>query len=305
MDGFLQRIEGAAKQIVPICYMLGLIVGTMYYFTDGAGDLGKYLFAVGGCLAVATELHSFLLQRRLLLAWTKRRKADNPADEDEALRDIRMYGGWLAALLAFQVFTSIMYRASSWHPDTTFLPAWVQIIISGAVIPIFFFGVSFLANVVTDPKDVQEETQRTTAMQSAQAGQWVALRALKAARRSFEYRLRKAEKAHADLTGLAVSMQRRFADDDGAQTLIAIDKELREVEGESPRTYAGVWTDPDTASNATRATITPATVTPAPSAKVVPLARPTVPAEPGRARFDDDAEARWDAALGVGTAEEE
>ena len=248
----MERGEALFKVIVPLAYMLGLIVGTAYYFTDGAGNFGQYLFYVGGCLAAATELHSFLLQRRLLVAWTKRRKATNPADEDEANRDIRMYGGWLAALLSFQVFTSIMYRAASWHPSTALLPAGVQIVISGAVIPVFFFGVSFLANVVTDPKDVQEETQRSTAMQSARAGQWVAERALRAARKSFEYRLRQAEKSHADLTGLAVSMQRRFADDDGAQTLIAIDSELREVEGEAPRKYAGVWSDPDAQAKAQR-----------------------------------------------------
>jgi hypothetical protein len=39
-------------------------------------------------------------------------------------------------------------------------------------------------------------------------------------------------------------------------------------------------------------------------AKVVPLARPVLPPEPGRARFDDETAARWDAALGMDTAEE-
>ncbi len=261
MEKGMERVEGVAKQLVPLFYLLGLIIGTAYYFTDGAGNLGKFLFYVGGCLAVATELHSFLLQRRILVAWNNKRKAMTAPEEEEANRDLWMYGAWLTVLLSFQVFTSIMYRAASWHPDTTFLPAGVQIIISGAVIPLFFFGVSFLSNVVTDPKDVQEETQRTTAMQSALAGQWVALRALKAARKSFEYRLKAAEKSHADLTGLAVSMQRRFADDDGAQTLMAIDSELREVEGQGPRKYAGVWVDPDAQAKAQRIA-TPPVVSP-------------------------------------------
>jgi hypothetical protein len=245
MDKVFERFEGFAKQIVPVCYMLGLIVGTVYYFTDGAGNLGQFLFYVGGCLAVATELHSFLLQRRILVAWTKLRKATDAATEEEAKRDLWMYGGWLVALLSFQMFTSIMYRAASWHPSSTFLPTGVQIFISGAIIPLFFFGVSFLASVVTDPKDVQEETQRATAMKSARAGQRVAHRALDAATKSFDYRLRQAEKAHADLTGLAVSMQRRFQDDDGAHTLMVIDNELRQVEGLDPRQYATVWQNPD------------------------------------------------------------
>lgn len=241
----LERMEGAARQLVPLCYMLGLIVGTAYYFTDGAGNLGKYALYVGVALAVATELHSFLLQRRILVAWTQFRKAHDAASEDEAKRDLYMYGGWLVALLAFQIFTAIMYRATSWHPSTAILPALPQILIAGAVIPLFFFGVGFLAKVVTDPKDVQDETQRTTAMKSARAGQRVALRALDASTRSFDYRLREAEKSHADLTGLAVSMQRRFGDDDGAHTLMVIDSELRQVEGQKPRQYAMVWRDPD------------------------------------------------------------
>ena len=237
----LERMEGAARQLVPLCYMLGLIVGTAYYFTDGAGNLGKYALSVGAALAVATELHSFLLQRRILLAWTQLRKAHDSATEDEAKRDLIMYGSWLVALLAFQIFTGIMYRAMSWHPSSTLLPVAVQIVIAGAVIPIFFFGVGFLAQVVTDPKDVQAATQRTTAMQSAKAGQRVALRGLRAATRSFDYRLRQAEKAHTDLTGLAVSMQRRFGDDEGAQTLMIIDSELRQVEGLDARAYATQW----------------------------------------------------------------
>ncbi len=247
MEKLLERVEGGARQIVPLAYMLGLIVGTAYYFTDGAGDLGKYALYVGVVLAIATELHSFLLQRRILVAWTQLRKAHDAASEDEAKRDLWVYGGWLVVLLAFQIFTAIMYRASSWHPSAALLPVMVQIIIAGAMIPLLFFGVSFLARVVTDPQDVQEETQRTTAMKSARAGQRVALRALEASTRSFDYRLRQAEKSHADLTGLAVSMQRRFKDDDGAHTLMVIDNELRLVEGLTSRQYAQVWSDPDAA----------------------------------------------------------
>lgn len=245
MEKMMERMEGVARQLVPLCYMLGLIVGTAYYFTDGAGNLGKYALYIGVALAIATEMHSFLLQRRILVAWNQLRKAHDSATEDEAKRDLIMYGCWLAALLAFQIFTAIMYRAASWHPDTSLLPAAPQILIAGAVIPLFFFGVGFLAKVVTDPKDVQEETQRITAMKSARAGQRVALRALAAATRSFDYRLRQAEKAHADLTGLAVSMQRRFDDNDGAHTLMVIDSELRQVEGLDSRAYATVWSNPD------------------------------------------------------------
>jgi hypothetical protein len=243
----MERMEGFARQVVPVCYMLGLIIGTAYYFTDGAGDLGKYALYVGAALAIATELHSFLLQRRILVAWTQFRRAHDATSEDEAKRDLFMYGGWLVVLLAFQIFTAIMYRAASWHPSTALLPAVPQILIAGAVIPLFFFGVGFLAKMVIDPADVQEETQRATAMKSAKAGQRVAFRALDASTRSFDYRLRQAEKGHADLTGLAVAMQRRFGDDDGAHTLMAIDGELRQVEGQEPRKYAGTWKSPDEA----------------------------------------------------------
>lgn len=245
MEKMLERIEGAARQIVPLCYMLGLIVGTAYYFIDGAGDLGRFALDIGACLAIATELHSFLLQRRIRVTWVHLRKAHDAATEQEAKRDLVMYGCWLVALLGFQIFTAIMYRAASWHPDTALLPAVPQILIAGAVIPIFFFGVGFLAEVEVDPEDVQERTRATTAMKSAKAGQWVADRALNAATRSFDYRLRQAEKSHQDLTGLAVSMQRRFGDDDGAHTLMVIDNELRQVEGQEPRAYATIWHDPD------------------------------------------------------------
>lgn len=241
----MERMEGVARQVVPLCYMLGLIVGTAYYFTDGAGNLGKYALDIGVCLAIATELHSFLLQRRILVAWMQLRKARDAASEDEAKRDLWMYGAWLVALLGFQIFTAIMYRAMSWHPSAALLPVSWQIVIAGAVIPLFFFGVGFLAKVVTDPEDVQEETRVATAMKSAKAGQRVAERALHAATRSFDYRLRQAEKQHADLTGLAVSMQRRFGDDDGAHTLMVIDNELRQVEGQEARKYATVWQNPD------------------------------------------------------------
>jgi hypothetical protein len=190
---------------------------------------------VGGALAVATELHSFLLQRRVRVAWTQLHKAQDAPSEEEATRDLWMYGSWLAALLAFQIFTSIMYRAGLYHPAS--VGEWIQVGLSGAVIPLFFFGVSFLANVVIDPKDVQDETQRQTAMHSAKAGQRVALRALKAATRSFDWRLRQAEKRHDDLTGLSVAMQHRFGDTEGAHTLMVIDGELRQVEGQEPRSY--------------------------------------------------------------------
>lgn len=250
MEKMMGGMEGVARQLVPVCYMLGLIVGTAYYFTDGAGDLGKYALSIGACLAVATELHSFLLQRRILVAWTQKRKAYDSATEDEANRDLWMYGGWLFALLAFQIFTAIMYRAASWHPSDTLLPVMVQVIIAGAVIPIFFFGVGFLAKIVMDPADVQEQTKNETAMKSAVVGQRVANRALQAATRSFDYRLRQAEKSHADLTGLAVAMQRRFEDNDGAHTLMVIDNELRSVEGQKPRPYATVWKNPDAAAAA-------------------------------------------------------
>ena len=280
----LDRMEGVARQLVPLCYLLGLVVGTAYYFTDGGGNLGRYALDIGAALAVATELHSFLLQRRILVAWTQLRKAHDGASEDEARRDLWMYGGWLVALLAFQIFTGIMYRASVWHPSTAILPALPQILIAGAVIPIFFFGVGFLAKIAVDPADVQAETQRVTAMKSAKAGQRVAHRALDAATRSFDWRLRKAEKAHADLTGLAVSMQRRFGDDDGAHTLMVIDQELRTVEGSDPRPYAGVWHAPDAGTpvapapaTVARPPVPPPVVTPAPEA-FAPLA----PSEPGR-----------------------
>lgn len=245
MEKTMERMEGVARSIVPLCYMLGLIVGTAYYFTDGAGNLAKFALSIGVCLAIATELHSFLLQRRILVAWTKLRKAHDAASEDDAKRDLWMYGSWLVALLGFQIFTAIMYRATVWHPSTALLPATPQILIAGAVIPLFFFGVGFLAKVITDPEDVQEETRVATAMKSAKAGQRIAHRALDAATRSFDYRLRQAEKAHADLTGLAVSMQRRFKDDDGAHTLMVIDNELRQVEGLDSRKYATVWHSPD------------------------------------------------------------
>lgn len=291
----LDRMEGAARQLVPLCYMLGLIVGTTYYFTDGAGNLGRFALYVGGSLAIATELHSFLLQRRILVAWTLFRKAHDATSEEEAKRDLWMYGGWLVALLAFQIFTAIMYRAASWHPSTAILPALPQILIAGAVIPIFFFGVGFLAKIATDPKDVQEETQRITAMKSARAGQRVANRALDAATRSFDYRLRQAEKDHADLTGLAVSMQRRFGDDDGAHTLMVIDRELRLVDGLEERDYAQVWHNPDpVAAPVVVAPVRPVAMAPAPV--VVPGAGPS---EPGRVRFDEARQEVWNDILGV------
>jgi hypothetical protein len=283
MDKMLERMEGAARQVVPWFYVLGLITGTGYYFTDGGGNLAKYALSIGFFLAIATELHSFLCQRRIMVAWAALKKATDAASEEEAKHDLWMAAGWLVALLSFQIFTGIMYRATVWHPNTSLLPAGPQIIIAGAVIPIFFFGVSFLTKAVIDPADVQAETQRTTAMKSARAGQKVAMRALDAATRSFDYRLRQAEKAHADLTGLAVSMQRRFHDDDGAQTLMVIDAELRQVEGQKPRPYAGVWRNPDALVKAAPAAGPAATVppvTPAPAATVPPVT-PAVP-EPGR-----------------------
>ena len=258
MEKVLERFEGLARIIVPLCYMLGLVIGTLYYFTDGGGNLGPYLVGVGGCLAVATELHSFLLQRRVLVAWTKFKRAHDGTSEEEARRDLWMYGGWLVAVLAFQIFTAIMYRAASWHPSTALLPAVVQIVVAGVVIPVFFFGVAFLANVVIDPKDVQDETQRTTAMQAAKAGQWIAQRALKASIRSYQYRLKQAEKTNADLTGLAVALQRRVGDDEGAHSLMVIDNELRQVEGLDERTYAGVWRDPDANKAGRKSLVMPA-----------------------------------------------
>ena len=276
MEKVLERFEGLARIIVPLCYMLGLIVGTLYYFTDGGGDLGPYLVGVGGCLAIATELHSFLLQRRVLVAWTRWRRSHDGTSEEEAKRDLIMYGGWLAAVLAFQIFTAIMYRAASWHPNTALLPAVVQIVVAGVVIPLFFFGVAFLANVVIDPKDVQDETQRTTAMQAAKAGQWIAHRALKASIRSYRYRLRQAEKDNADLTGLAVALQRRVGDDEGAHSLMVIDNELRQVEGLGERDYAGVWRNPD-ATKSGRTTVTP--VSAPPPASAPPSADPSAAAE--------------------------
>lgn len=148
MIRFFQWLDDVLSQAVPLLYLAGLIVSTVAYF-GGAISVASVAVAIG--LGSAVEIHAWLQQRRFraALAVLSRLSAKDPRREI-AVRQLRWHGLALAALVAFQAWNSNLFLSVFWHPSTTVVPLWVQWVIRGSIIPLFFLLTALLVPLEED-----------------------------------------------------------------------------------------------------------------------------------------------------------
>ncbi len=222
----MERLDRVGTQIVPFAYLAALMGGTAFYFTDGQwGVFTSAILIIGGSVAVATELHSFLTQRRARIAWKKWRKTprelegnDNPAYA-AARGDFFAQIGILLLLVCWQCFTAIMYRYATWHPRAGLLSSDVQIVLSGAIIPFFFLMAGFLVDIAADPAETMQQTAAHILgkTQRAMFKQW-------------NRRIDKATRKNANLAPLTIRLTRFVGDEATANLIAEIDAGLSLVE---------------------------------------------------------------------------
>lgn len=199
------RIDKLGASLLPILYLFAAIIATGWYFTDGRSTGLVGIVAVGQMMAWATELHSFLTQRRVVIAYRLRQKGR----ENDFSTQFRV----LCALVAFQMFTSIGYTAATWHG------AWWEIAIRGAAIPVLFL-LSGLA--VPIDLDVGEMLQRKQYQMTVNTANVVT--------RQQARRLRNLGKSDRNLAPVLVAMLNQEGDNEAAERIRNIDQALGTVE---------------------------------------------------------------------------
>jgi hypothetical protein len=220
MHNLLARLDNAASTLVPLLYLVGLLLGTMAYFTGVTLDFG---LAVGVALSIAAEVHSFLEQRRVRATWGRLARTTD-LDQKAAIRaELLAHGFILTALILFSTYNSIAFVTSTWTPAAGFLPAWLQIGIRGSVIPLFFLLTGALAPL----------SQDAGAMLS-QASHAMLHRAIKATTRQWSQRIRRAQRKGVDLAPVAVALMLDAGDTDGARRIELIAKGLAQAETDVP-----------------------------------------------------------------------
>lgn len=149
MHRTLERLDGLASTLVPLSYLVGLFLGTAAYLS---GVILDARVAVGIGIAAGSELHSFLQNRRARASWGEyERLRREGLPFAAALSQFRSNVAILGGLVVFQCFTSVAFAAESWHPAPGFLPDWVQIGITGLIIPVLFLLSGFLAPLHQSP----------------------------------------------------------------------------------------------------------------------------------------------------------
>lgn len=220
MHRFLERLDSAAATVVPLLYLVGLMLGTMAYFTGVTLDAG---LAVGMALACAAEVHAFLEQRRTRAAWgVLQRTPDDDPRRDSLSANLRLHVGILAALVVFSTYNSIAFVAATWHPIPGWLPGWLQIGIRGSVVPSLFLLTGALAPLSEDAGGML-----------ARAAHDMLQRTLKATVKQWRRRVDRAYHGGLDLAPVAVSLFLDAGDTDGARRVQLIADGLNRAEGKN------------------------------------------------------------------------
>lgn len=143
MRRLLERLDEIGSTIVPLAYLCGLFLGTASYFTGYRG--WSVVLAVGIGLALGSEVHSFLQQRRARAAFAEYRRIRKAGgDAADAQEVFRFNALLLAALVAFQCFTATMFAAATWPVAGNGLAVAAQDLLRGCIIPAFFLLSGFL-----------------------------------------------------------------------------------------------------------------------------------------------------------------
>jgi hypothetical protein len=209
-------IDSTLSAFVPLLYLIGLAAGTLAYFS---GLIVDFNVAVGVCLAIAAECHSYLVQRRMRMA---RARLNRTAVSDSAYGQLEaQYArqrNILIVLLAFSVYNSIQFVASTWTP-TGWLPGPLQILVRGAIVPGLFYLAGELTPVITEPGDVLAHASRemTFAAVRTMSQQW-------------RRRLRRARRRNLDLAPIAVTLLHDAGDLPGAARIRLIAEGLSAAE---------------------------------------------------------------------------
>lgn len=221
MHRLLERLDAAGTTLVPLAYLAGLVGGTMAYFTGIRLGFG---LAVGISLAVASELHSFLQQRRTRAAWgALSRTAPGDPRHLALRRQLQAGAAILAALLLFQTFTSMAFVAETWHPAAGYLPGWLQVGIRGAVVPFLLLLAGFLAPLTVDASSVL-----------SRASGDMLHKAVHATVKQWNHRIDHARKRGLDLAPVAISLMLDAGDLEGARRIELIARGLNVAEGIGP-----------------------------------------------------------------------
>lgn len=218
MHRLLERLDGAASTLVPLLYLCGLALGTVAYFSGVRLALDGVL--VGGALALAAEMHSYLEQRRVRAVWAQLARLPDDDDHRDALTtQLRAHGAILAILVLFSSFNSVAFVAATWTPTPGFLPDWLQIGLRGAIVPIFFLLTGALSPLSTDAGAVLQAASRD-----------MLHRAIRATTRQWRTRLRAASARKLDLAPVAIALMEDAGDADGARRIRLIAQGLATAE---------------------------------------------------------------------------
>ncbi len=210
------HVDNVLSAIVPLLYLIGLAAGTLAYFS---GLIVDFNVAVGVCLAVAAECHSYLVQRRMRMA---RARLNRVKVSDEAYAQLEAQytrqRNILIVLLLFSVYNSVQFVASTWTP-TGWLPGPLQILVRGAIVPGLFYLAGELTPLLIEPADVLAVASRdmTFAAVRTMTQQW-------------RRRLRRARKRNLDLAPIAVTLLHDAGDFPGAERIRRIAEGLSAAE---------------------------------------------------------------------------
>lgn len=147
MHSLILRFEKVARANVVLVYLSAMFIATAAYFAGRGFALGAdLLYYVAIAEAVAVEVHSFLSQR-LTRELHELRHAPGVGDMPFAERDAlearyQLHYRITVALVGFSVLNSVGFWASQMQPAS--VGAWAQVILRGAVVPLFFLAAGFL-----------------------------------------------------------------------------------------------------------------------------------------------------------------
>lgn len=198
------RLDSFGATLLPVLYLAATITATGWYFSNGDTGYVGVIFAAQ-LMAFATELHSFLVQRRTRIAY-RLHQVKKP-------NDFTMQLSTLIAIVAFQCFIGISYSIASWHA-----PLAAQVV-RGCVIPIFFLLGGMLAHIDMDAQEMLQRYNQRMLLQTLQtvAQQW-------------KKRLDALRKNNTNLASVAVAMLEYEGDTQAAERIRTLDTAFAHLE---------------------------------------------------------------------------
>lgn len=231
MVRFFQILDDVCSQIVPLCYTLGALSGTLAYFS-GATIPGATL-AVGILLSIAVELHLFLCQRRCRQAYAllSHMAQDDPGRK-AAVRQFRVQIGTLILLGAFSAWNGANFLAGAWRPTDGAIPAWIQVGIRSAIVPLLILLSGALVPVAEDTSAILSRTAAKILRQT-----------MRDVADQMHQQVREAKEQGASLSPLVTALLVDAGDPRGARRIRTIHEGLQESRGEAVPTLNSLESD--------------------------------------------------------------